>query len=113
MDSRLRDLYGLPCCADYEELLNTYTPIWTELDDCQTYGWQKFIYTAAQQLGVPLNPSSEQEGHLCLEDPCSHAVAVAVLQQLLARGERHAPEVRDWQIYQVILFLVSWFLLAR
>jgi hypothetical protein len=93
MDTRLRDIYGLPCCVDYEELLETYTPIWLELDDCQTCHWQRFLHTAAQQLGVPLAPGSEQQGHLCFEEPASHAVVVSVVQQLLARGERHAPEV--------------------
>jgi hypothetical protein len=96
MDGRLRDVYGLPCCTDYEELLQTYTPIWQELDDCQAWSWSKFLHTAAQQLGVPLTAAAtdhEQEGCLAIEDRSSHAVVASVLQQLLARGERHAPEV--------------------
>lgn len=98
MDTRLRDIYGLPCSPEYEELLQTYTPIWQELDDCQAWSWSKFLHTSAQQLGVPLGaataPANGQEGCLDLEDASSHTVVVSVLQQLLARGERHAPEVR-------------------
>lgn len=99
MDARLRDIYGLPCSPEYEELLQTYTPIWQELDDCQAWSWSKFLHTSAQQLGVPLAsaaPVNGQEGCLDLEEPSSHAVVVSVLQQLLARGERHAPEVCAW-----------------
>jgi hypothetical protein len=58
------------------------------------YQHSKFFYSAAQCLGGPVGPISVQDGQLCLQDPGSHAVVVQVLEQLLARGERHAPEVR-------------------
>jgi len=94
LEPRVRDIYGLPCCSDYEELLQTYTPIWIELDDCQTHHWERFLAVAAQQLGIREQRGLDDPGvDLSLESPDSHQVIVSVLQQLLARGERHAPEV--------------------
>lgn len=94
LEPRVRDIYGLPCIGDYEELLQTYTPIWIELDDCQTHHWERFLAVAAQQLGIREQKGLDDPGvDLSLESPDSHQVVVSVLQQLLARGERHAPEV--------------------
>jgi hypothetical protein len=94
MEGRLRDAYGLPVPLDYEELNKTYDPIHQELDSCASHQASKFFYSAATCLGVPVGPSSAQDGQLCLQDPGSQPVVVQVLEQLLARGERHAPEVR-------------------
>lgn len=91
---RLRDLYGLPVTLDYADLLQTYTPIWLELDDMQTCHWSRWLHIAAEQLSVSV-PGQQQDSHspLDLQDAASQVAVEAVLGQLVARGERHAPEV--------------------
>jgi hypothetical protein len=90
------DSYGLS--STVQELLETYQPIWTELESHQASSWGSFLHKAAAQLGVA---TAHQEGSvhpdssLSVEDLASHAVVESTLQQLLARGERHAPEVGD------------------
>jgi hypothetical protein len=101
---QLVDLYGLAVPLEHRELLETYTPIWLELDDMQTLcHWSRFLATAAAQLGLlptdesggasPAHQQQHQQQLLNLYDPACHALVEATLQQLLARGERHAPEV--------------------
>lgn len=108
MEGRLRDAYGLLVPLDYEDLHKTYDPIHQELDRIAVHEHRKFFFSAAECLGVPASPSSVQDGQLCLQDPGSHAVVVQVLEQLMARGERHAPEVRGallpqpWTVRQVL-----------
>lgn len=97
-----RDHYGLPA----SDMLSVYSDVWCELEAMQSLHWSRFLSAAAQQLGVwtAAEPTTSTDGSpsptaataaaaLDLYDPSCHTVVEQVLQQLLARREKHAPEV--------------------
>lgn len=87
--SALKDTYGLNCNPDHIDLLHTYQPLWLQNEAKQSRAWESWLSKAALHLSIV----QESENVISLHVAGFEAVVTAVLEQVLARGEKHAPEL--------------------
>eukprot|EP00878_Enallax_costatus_P020877 GHUV01022087.1.p1 GENE.GHUV01022087.1~~GHUV01022087.1.p1 ORF type:complete len:143 (+),score=12.63 GHUV01022087.1:134-562(+) len=85
----VKDTYGLNCNPDHLELLQTYQPLWLQNESKQSRNFQEYLNKASLHLGF----RQDQDDIISLNDVRHQAVTAAVLREVLARGEKHAPEL--------------------
>eukprot|EP00879_Flechtneria_rotunda_P023420 GHRR01024772.1.p1 GENE.GHRR01024772.1~~GHRR01024772.1.p1 ORF type:complete len:349 (+),score=155.28 GHRR01024772.1:760-1806(+) len=85
----LRDIYGLLVNKDCAELLQTYAPIWLQSNRAAEKKACSLLNTAAEQLGL----RQAGQGTVVLHDARHADIINAVLEELVASGGRHAPEL--------------------